>query len=93
MTKTISNEIEELNKKAEEVSIAVMSIKSANKSKVFWFVAWLITFLFLLAALVYICYLHDDIDTETTESIEIQDVEQINSSHIKIGDDVWEELY
>ena len=45
-------------------------------------------FIALIGALVYIVYLHKDIGT-TTETIEVQDVETIDNSHIKIGDDEW----
>ena len=37
----------------------------------------------------YLVYLLNDIETQI-DTIEIQDVEQIDSSHIKIGDDTWE---
>lgn len=38
----------------------------------------------------YLIYILNDTNT-TTESIDINDVENIDNSHIKIGDDVWEE--
>lgn len=89
---TLNKELEDIDNKVEKVSIAVLAIKSANRGKIFWFIAWLITFIGLLCSLCYICYLYDDIEEITTETIDIQDVENINDSQIKIGDDIWEEL-
>lgn len=56
---------------------------------------WIITFtglvLCLIASVGYIIYLLNDIGTiEDSDSIEIVDVETIDNTHIKIGDDVWE---
>lgn len=89
---TIKNELNELERKTNEMSIAYMSIKSANKSKTFWFTAWIITFLCFLGALIFIVNLLSDISTTVTDTIDIQEVQNIDNSHIKIGDDVWEKL-
>lgn len=43
------------------------------------------------ATIGYLVYILNDIGT-TTDSIDIQDVQNIDNSHIKIGDDTWEKL-
>lgn len=41
----------------------------------------------------YLVYTLNDIGvSESNDTIEIQDVEQMDNTHIKIGDDVWEKL-
>lgn len=52
---------------------------------------WVITFIALICLLIYTIKLQSDIGS-TTEAIEIDGVETIDNSHIKIGDDVWERL-
>ena len=52
---------------------------------------WGITFIALICLLIYTIKLQSDIGS-TTETIEIDGVETIDNSHIKIGDDVWERL-
>lgn len=86
----LKEELNELKEKTNEMSIAYMSIKSANRGRTGWFVAWLITFLCFLGSLLFIFYLLSDIDTTITDTIDIQDVQNIDNSHIKIGDDIWE---
>ena len=39
----------------------------------------------------YIVFLLNDIGT-TTDTIDIDNVETVDNSHIKIGDDTWERL-
>lgn len=91
---TVKEDINKIDKKIDEVSIAYEMLKDNVKDKRRWFIIWIITFLCLISSIVYIIYLHDDINTITDDdSIEIQDVESIDNSHIKIGDDVWEKLY
>lgn len=87
---TIKNELNELERKTNEMSIAYMSIKSANRGRTGWFVAWLITFLCFLGSLIYIFYLQSDINITVTDTIDIQEVQNIDNSHIKIRDDIWE---
>jgi len=91
---TVKEDLNKIDKKIDEVSIAYEMLKDNIKDKRRWFIIWIITFLCLISSIVYIIYLHDDINTITDDdSIEIQDVESIDNSHIKIGDDVWEKLY
>ena len=53
------------------------------------FIVWLITFIAFIFLLSYTIWLLNDIETETN-TIEIDDVETIDNSHIKIGNDIWE---
>lgn len=59
-------------------------LKKANKRM---FIIWICTFFGLLLSVGYVIYLLNDINTET---IDIQEVESIDGSTIKIGDDLWE---
>lgn len=59
-------------------------LKRANKRM---FIIWICTFFGLLLSVGYVIYLLNDINTET---IDIQEVESIDGSTIKIGDDLWE---
>ena len=84
-------EIKKMDEKIDNISsFAFKIIKEAKRDKTFWFVTWLITFLALSGSIIYIIYLNGDIDTTVTDTIDIQDVQNIDNSHIKIGDDVWE---
>lgn len=64
----------------------VQTLKTQNKRM---FICWLVTFIAFIALLGYTIWLYNDITVETQE-ISIEDVETIDSSNIKIGDDVWE---
>lgn len=62
--------------------------KKANKRL---FIILLITLIMWFLTIGYLVYTLNDIGTiEDNETIEIQDVQTIDNSHIKIGDDVWE---
>lgn len=57
------------------------------------FIIWFITFIALVGVSVYTIYLIKDNSKIVDEKIiDIQDVETVDNSHIKIGDDVWEKL-
>lgn len=54
-------------------------------------IIWLVTFIAFMGLLGYTIWLLNDIEVvENTDTIDIQDVEVIDNSHIKIGDDIWE---
>lgn len=64
--------------------------KAANKRM---FIIWIITFIALVSMTCYTIYLLNDItyvEDTNTETIDIDNVEQIDNSHIKIGDELWE---
>lgn len=83
-----------VKKQLEEIkneSFAMELYQDSVKDKKRFFYMWLLTFIALIGLLIYIIWLLNDIGTiEDSDSIEIQDVETIDNSHIKIGDDVWE---
>ena len=81
-------EIQEL----KEQSIAMELLKDYKKTNKRLFIIWIITFIAFISLLGYTIYLLNDIGTieSDTDTIDIQDVESIDNSHIKIGDDVWE---
>ena len=55
------------------------------------FIIWIITFIAFMGLLGYTIWLLNDTEiVESTDTIDIQDVEVIDNSHIKIGDDIWE---
>lgn len=55
-----------------------------------WFTALIVVLCMWFATIGYLVYVLNDIGTIEEDTIEIQDVETIDNSHIKIGDDIWE---
>ena len=87
---TVKEDINKMDKRIDEISIAYEMLQDNKRDKKRWFIIWIITFIALIGSIVYIVYLHNDIETVETDEISIQDVESIDNSHIKIGDDIWE---
>ena len=90
----LREDIENMKKEVKELkeqSFAMEILGDYKKSNKRWFIAWIITFLVLIGTACYIIYLKQDTGTITKE-IEIDDVDKIDNSHIKIGDDIWEKL-
>lgn len=91
-------ELGKVEEKVEQVSFAMEMLQFSkeqnkvlekNNKRMFWI--WVITFIGLVLSVGYIVYLLNDIGTtQDTDVIDIQDVETIDNSHIKIGDDTWE---
>lgn len=90
----IKEEVIDMKNELEQVkseSFALELLKDQRKQNKRLFIMWLITFVMFLALLGYTIFLLNDIGViEDSSSIDIQGVENIDSSHIKIGDDVWE---
>ena len=86
--KEAKEEIQEL----KEQSLAMELYQDSAKDKRKFFYMWLITFTAFMGLLGYTFWLLNDISTieSDTDTIDIQDVENIDNSHIKIGNDVWE---
>lgn len=90
----LREEIEDMKKEVKEIeegSLAMSLLadyKSQNKRQ---FIIILVILGMFTCLLGYTIWLLNDIGT-TTQSIDIEDVENIDNSHIKIGDDVWEKL-
>lgn len=89
---TIREDIEELKTKAEELeqeSFAMEILKDYKKQNFRLFWIWVITFIALVGVSCYLIYIKQD-TAVSEQTIEIDDVETIDNSHIKIGDDIWE---
>lgn len=83
----IRNEVHKL----QEQSLALELLKDYKKQNKRQFVIILVILGMFTALLGYTIYLLNDFGVSTeTDTIDIDNVEEIDNSHIKIGDDVWE---
>lgn len=83
----IRNEVHEL----QEQSLAMSLLKDYKKQNKRQFIIILVILGMFTALLGYTIYLLNDFGVSTeTDTIDIDNVEEIDNSHIKIGDDVWE---
>lgn len=90
----IREEVLEMKKEVEEMqehSFAMELLKDQKRQNKRQFIIILVILGMFTCLLGYTIWLLNDIGT-TTQSIDIEDVENIDNSHIKIGDDVWEKL-
>ena len=85
----LKENIQEIEGKVEQVSFAYELLSDYKKQNKRQFVVILVILGMWFATIGYLVYLLNDIGY-TEETIDIQDVETIDNSHIKIGDDVWE---
>lgn len=69
-------------------SIAMEIISDYKKANKRMFILNIILILALITSIGYIFYLLNDIGS-VESTIDVQDVETIDNSHIKIGDDEW----
>lgn len=90
----IREEVLEMKKEVEEIqehSFAMELLKDQKKQNKRQFIVILVILGMFTCLLGYTIWLLNDIGVSTeTESIDIDNVETIDNSHIKIGDDVWE---
>ncbi len=83
----IRNEVHKL----QEQSLALELLKDYKKQNKRQFIIILVILGMFTALLGYTIYLLNDFGVSTeTDTIDIDNVEEIDNSHIKIGDDVWE---
>lgn len=83
----IRNEVYQL----KEQSLALELLKDYKKQNKRQFVIILVILGMFTALLGYTIYLLNDFGVSTeTDTIDIDNVEEIDNSHIKIGDDIWE---
>ena len=98
---SIREDVEKVQKKVEKIqkqsfAMEMMEFQKEQNSDLRrngtrLFIMWLITFIVLVCVSIYTIYLLKDISKATDENvIEIDGVEKIDNSHIKIGDDIWE---
>lgn len=92
---SLREDVEKVQDKIEKTSVAMELLeyskeqnKQLERNNKRMFIVWIITFIGLIISLGYIVYLLNDITEYDT--IDIEDVETIDNSHIKIGDDIWE---
>ena len=83
----MKKEVEEVKEKSLAMEL-LTDYKKANKRQ---FIIILVILSMWFSTIGYLIYILNDIGS-TTDTIDIQDVESIDSTHIKIGDDKWEEL-
>ena len=86
---SLKEDFEKLNEKIENTSFAYELLTDYKKTNKRQFIIILVILTMWFATGTYLVWLLNDI-SYNEESIEIQDVETIDNSHIKIGDDVWE---
>lgn len=94
---SLREDVEKVQDKIEKTSVAMELLeyskeqnKQLERNNKRMFIVWIITFIGLIISLGYIVYLLNDITEIDDSSIDIEDVETIDNSHIKIGDDIWE---
>lgn len=73
----------------EEKSFALEMLQDYKKANKRQFIIIIVILVMWFLTIGYLVYLLNDIDYVDENSIDIQDVETIDNSHIKIGDDVW----
>lgn len=89
---SIKEDIEELKTKAEELekeSFAMEILKDYKKQNLRLFWIWIITVIALIGVSCYLIYVLNDTGV-SDETIDINEVESIDNSNIKIGDDYRE---
>ena len=87
---SMKEDVEEMKKivkeaQQEEQSLAMTLLQDMKKTNKRMFIIWIITFISFLGLLGYTIWLSNDIGS-STEIIDIQDVENVDSSDIQIGD-------
>lgn len=92
----IEENIEKLEKKVEKQSLAMELLefskeqnKQLEKTNKRLVIVLIIILVLWFATIGYLVYILNDVGT-VNDNIDIQDVESIDNSHIKIGDDIWE---
>lgn len=90
----LKEDLTEIKKEVQEVqehSFAMELLKDQKKQNKRQFIIILVILGMFTCLLGYTIYLLNDFGVSTeTETIDIDNVETIDNSHIKIGDDVWE---
>ena len=86
----LDKKMENVGKKLDNISPAWEMIQDNKKSNKRMFIIIMTILIMWFLTIGYLVYILNDIGTVDSDSIDIQDVESIDNSHIKIGDDVWE---
>ena len=77
-------------KRIQQNSYALDILKDYKHGSKRLFITLIIVLFMWFATIGYLVYVLQSIDYVSEDTIEIQDVETIDNSHIKIGDDLWE---
>ena len=88
----IREDVLEMKKEVKEIqeqSFAMELLKDQKRQNKRQFIIILVILGMFTCLLGYTIWLLNDIGT-TTDTIDIDNVETVDNSHIKIGDDVWE---
>ena len=89
----LHNHEDKINANAEKIqqnSYALDILKDYKHGSKRLFIILIIVLFMWFATIGYLVYILQTIDYVSEDTIEIQDVETIDNSHIKIGDDLWE---
>ena len=86
---SLKEDVEKVQQKVEETSLAFDLLKDYKKQNKRQFIIILVILCMWFITGCYLVYIINDIGT-TESTIDIDDVESVDNSHIKIGDDVWE---
>ena len=76
--------------KIQQNSLAVEILKDYKADSKRWFRILIAVLLMWCVTVVYLVYVLNDVGNYSEDTIDIQGVETIDNSHIKIGDDIWE---
>lgn len=92
---SMKEDVEEMKKlvktaQKEEQSLAMSLLQDMKRTNKRLFLLCVLEFLGLLLSVGYTIYVLNDIGA-STETIDIQDVENIDGSNIEIGDELWAE--
>ena len=92
---SMKEDVEEMKKlvktaQEEEQSLAMSLLQDMKRTNKRLFLLCVLEFLGLLLSVGYTIYVLNDIGA-STETIDIQDVENIDGSNIEIGDELWAE--
>lgn len=89
---SLKEDVEKVQEKIEVIeqqSFAMDLLKDYKKQNKRQFIIILVILCMWFITGCYLIYILNDIGT-SEETIDIQDVENIDNSHIKIGDEIWE---
>ena len=93
-TTRIVNNIEKIGNNAKKIeqnsyALEILRLQKKENQRLFWLL--IVTLIMWFLTIGYLVYVLNDTKTVVDDdTIEIQDVETIDNSHIKIGDDLWE---
>lgn len=93
-TTRIVNNIEKIGHNAKKIeqnsyALEILRLQKKENQRLFWLL--IVTLIMWFLTIGYLVYTLNDTGTiADNDTIEIQDVETIDNSHIKIGDDLWE---